>query len=129
MDMTVLASWIAIVLLLGSTVFQLAIILGAPLGEYAFGGQNKGSLPKNLRIGSVITSLLYLGIIGHLLAQLGHLPRLLSPSLNSATNWIIVGLFSLALVMNTITRSNKERAIWAPVALVLLVTSIVIALG
>lgn len=129
MNLTFVASWIAIGFLSGVSIFQLAIMAGAPLGEYAFGGQNKGKLPRNLRIGSAITTVLYLALIGHFLGQIGILPRLLDSQLNSVANWAVVGLFSIALIMNTITRSKKERAIWAPVSLVLVAASIVIALG
>ncbi len=111
------------------TCFQIALISGAPCGEYAFGGQNKGVLPRNLRIGSAITTFLYLGMAGHYLAQLGVFPKLLSPELNQLANWAIVGINAIALIMNTITPSKKERMIWAPVALVLLGTSLVIALN
>ena len=124
-----ISAWLNILLLVLVTCFQVAIISGAPWGEYAFGGKNKGVLPKNLRIGSVITSFLYLGIAGHYLTQLGIFPKLLSPELNQVANWAIVGINTLALTMNTITPSKKERMIWAPVALVLLVTSVAIALN
>ena len=124
-----ISAWLNILVLLLVTAFQIALISGAPWGEYAFGGQNKGALPRNLRIGSVITSFLYLGIAGHYLAQLGIFPKLLSPELNQIANWAIVGINSLALIMNTITPSKKERMIWAPTALMLLATSVVVALN
>jgi hypothetical protein len=123
-----ISAWLNISVLLLVTCFQIALILGAPLGEYAFGGKNKGALPRNLRIGSVVTSLMYSAIIGHYLAQLGILPRLLASELNLLANWVIVGLNGLALIMNSITPSKKERMVWAPVALALLATSVVIAL-
>jgi hypothetical protein len=123
------SAWLNILVLLLVTAFQVALISGAPWGEYAFGGQNKGVLPRNLRIGSAITSFLYLGIAGHYLAQLGIFPKLLSPDLNQVANWVIVGINTLALIMNTITPSKKERMIWAPVALALLVGSVAIAIN
>ena len=128
MELDGIFAWIAIVCLVGISLFQIALIAGAPWGEIAFGGQNKGSLPVNLRIGSAISVFVYLGVIGHFLAQLDLLPKLLDPGWNLVANWVIVGLFSIALVMNSITPSKKERAIWAPVALVLLIASLIIAL-
>jgi hypothetical protein len=120
------SAWLNILVLALVSCFQIALISGAPWGEYAFGGQNKGVLPRNLRIGSVITTFLYLGMAGHYLAQLGVFPKLLSPELNQLANWAVVGLNALALIMNTITPSKKERMIWVPVALVLLATSLVL---
>lgn len=124
-----ISAWLNIAVLLLVTCFQIALISGAPWGEYAFGGRIQGVLPRNLRIGSALTSLIYLGIAGHYLAQLGVFPKLLENDLNQAANWAIVGINGLALIMNTITPSKKERMLWAPVALVLLATSIVIALN
>ena len=124
-----IAVWLTLTLLALITLFQIALIAGAPWGEYAFGGKNKGALPRNLRIGSAISSFLYLGIAGHYLAQIGVFPQLLDANLNSIANWSIVGINSLSLIMNTITPSKKERMIWAPVALILLGASILIALN
>ena len=123
------SAWLNILVLALVTCFQIALISGAPWGEYAFGGQNKGVLPIRLRIGSVITTFLYLGIAGHYLAQLGVFPKFLGPDLNQLANWVIVALNALALIMNTITPSKKERMLWAPVALALLATSLVLALN
>ena len=124
-----IATWVTVTLLTVITLFQIALISGAPWGEYAFGGRHKGPLPRNLRLGSAISSFMYLGIAGHLLAQIGIFPQLLDANLNSIANWAIVGIFSLALIMNTITPSKKERLVWGPVALVLLACSVIIALG
>ena len=124
-----ISAWLNIVVLLLVTCFQIALISGAPWGEYAFGGRIQGVLPRNLRIGSVITSFLYVGIAGHYLAQVGLFPKLLSPELNQVANWVIVGINSLALIMNTITPSKKERTIWAPITLLLLATSVAVALA
>jgi hypothetical protein len=124
-----IAVWLSVTLLALVTLFQIALIAGAPWGEYAFAGRHKGVLPRNLRIGSAISSFLYLGIAGHYLAQIGVFTQLLDANLNSIANWSIVGINSLALIMNTITPSKKERMIWAPVALILLGASILIALN
>ncbi len=39
--------------------FQAALLAGAPLGEYAWGGQHR-VLPRRLRIGSAVAIVLYL---------------------------------------------------------------------
>lgn len=129
MDLFEISVWINVIALSIVGCFQLALVLGAPWGEFAFGGRTPGKLPKNLRIASAFSIALYLGIAGHYLAQVGILPKLLPQQLNSMGNWVIVGLNGLSLIMNTISRSAKERAAWAPVALVLLATSWVVALG
>jgi len=42
--------------------------------------------------------------------------------------WGVVAFAGLSLVLNTITPSVRERAIWAPVALVMLASSLVVAI-
>ena len=42
-------------------------------------------------------------------------------------SWMVVAAATVSLVLNLITPSAGERAIWAPVAVVLLVTSLVVA--
>ena len=128
-NIAVVSTWIVIVTLALVSLFQIALIAGAPMGEYAFGGQNPGKLPAKFRIGSVFTLAIYVGIIGHLLAQLGILPKMLPVGLNSVANWAIFGLNLLGLLMNAISRSKKERNMWVPVLLLSVVLSIIVALG
>jgi phosphate starvation-inducible membrane PsiE len=111
------------------SLFQIALILGAPMGEYAFGGQVKGKLPIKMRIGSVISLGLYFAQIGHYLAQAGVLTKFFDTQVNSVVNWVFVGIAALALLMNSISRSEKERKLWVPVALLLLVLTVLVALG
>ena len=104
-------------------IFQVALALGAPLGEWAFGGQNQGRLPVRLRVTSAVSVGVYALIALH------YLMPWYSQEVVSVVNWVLVGFNSMSFVMNTITRSKKERTVWAPIALVLLVTSLVIALN
>ena len=50
---------------LATALFQLALVLGAPMGEYAFGGQNVGKLPLGYRIGSAVSFVIMLALAGH----------------------------------------------------------------
>jgi hypothetical protein len=109
--------------------FQLALVLGAPMGEYAFGGQNVGKLPPRFRIGSSISFVVLLAIAGHYFAQAGVFTPLLAPDLNSVVNWVLVGFNVLGLIMNAISRSKKERTMWVPVLLLSVVLAVVVALG
>ncbi|MEY3538234.1 MAG: hypothetical protein RL645_1048 [Actinomycetota bacterium] len=123
------STWIVILALAAVSLFQIALILGAPMGEYAFGGQNPGKLPGKFRAMSGVTLLVYLGIVGHMLAQIEILPRMLPDDLNRIANWVIFGLNILSFVMNSISRSKKERDMWVPVALMLSVASFFVARG
>lgn len=126
--MTFAAILMAIVQILVA-LFQLALVLGAPMGEYAFGGQHLGKLPVQYRVGSAISFLVLLAIAGHYLAQAGVFTPLLTEGLNSVANWVLVGFNVVGLIMNGISRSKKERNMWVPVLLLSVVLSIIVALG
>lgn len=108
--------------------FHVAIIAGAPLGEYSYGGMTSGPLPRPLRFSSGLSVALFLAIAGHGLAQAGIIRTALPDAGNSVANWAIVGLLAVATLMNTITRSKKERNIWAPVSFVMLAAALVLML-
>ena len=113
---------------LATALFQLAIVFGAPFGEYAFGGQAVGVLPARLRVTSAISTLMLLVFAGHYLAQLNVLTRLLPDDQNAISNWVMVGFNLLAAVMNNITRSKKEKQLWGSTTIAMLVASVIVAL-
>ncbi|WP_296630674.1 hypothetical protein [Rhodoluna sp.] len=108
--------------------FQVALVFGAPMGEYAFGGQHKGKLPARFRFASAVAILIYAAIAGHYLAQIGVLPKLLPAELNDIGNWALVGFNVVGLIMNSISRSKLERQLWVPVLLLLTICSALVAL-
>lgn len=111
-----------------TALFQLALVFGAPMGEYAYGGQMPGKLPIPYRVSSAISFFLMLAIAGHYLAQLGLVPKLLSPELNQWANWGLIGFAALAAVMNNITRSVKEKRLWGSTTIAMLIASVIVAL-
>lgn len=108
--------------------FQLALVLGAPLGEYAFGGQRAGVLPPGFRVASFFSMVLALAIAGHYLAQLGVLTPMLAPDLNQVVNWGLVGFAALSAIANNITRSQKEKRLWGGPTVATLIAAVIIAL-
>ncbi|MEY3560988.1 MAG: hypothetical protein RL068_140 [Actinomycetota bacterium] len=113
---------------LATALFQLALVLGAPMGEYAYGGQMPGRLPIPYRVSSAFSFLLMLAFAGHYLAQLGIVPMLLPADQNQIVNWILVGFSALAAIMNNITRSQKERRLWGATTIAMLIAAVIVAL-
>ena len=111
-----------------TALFQLAIVFGAPLCEYAFGGQNPGALPTRFRVSSFFSFLFLLAIAGHYLAQTGVLQPLLDPSGNAIVNWVLVGSAALATLLNNITRSQKEKRLWGGTTIAMLLAAIIVAI-
>jgi hypothetical protein len=109
--------------------FQVALAAGAPWGEYAYGGTRTGKLPVGFRINSVVAALVMVAIAGHYLAQLGVFEPLLDSAGNSVVNWVLVGFTGLSAIANNITRSKKERAVWAIPTILMFIAALLVALN
>jgi len=107
--------------------FQIAIVLGAPLGEYAYGGQNPGILKLPLRIASAFSALVMFAIAGHYLAQLGVFTPLLDEAGNSIANWGFAVFAGLSAIANNITRSQKEKRLWGGTTIAMLLAAVIVA--
>ena len=127
--MATTAAILICVILLGAGVFQALLAAGKPWGEWAFGGQMKGTLPTPYRIASLVSISIYAAQIAHYLGQAGVLTSAFSASTNQTINWVLVGFFALGTLMNGISRSKKERALWTPILAVSLLLSLAVALG
>lgn len=112
---------------LATALFQLALVLGAPMGEYAFGGQAP-NLPVRYRVASAVSFVVMLAISGHYIAQLGIFTPLLPASQNAVVNWVLVGFFGLSAVMNNITKSEKEKRLWGGTTVAMLLAAVIVAI-
>lgn len=118
----------ACVVLAGLAVFQAILVAGAPLGRYAWGGQHQ-VLPRNLRIGSAVSIVLY-ALFGYVaLGKAGIVAPLGGMAFTSVAMWVLTGYFALGVVMNAISRSKPERLVMTPVALLLALLYFTVAAG
>jgi hypothetical protein len=112
----------------GVIAFQIALALGAPWGAYAMGGSFPGRFPPRMRLAAVGQAVL-LGLLALIVLSSAGLidARILAdfPFLI----WLVVAFSAVSLVLNAISRSKGERRIWVPVAVVMLGTSLVVALS
>jgi hypothetical protein len=107
--------------------FQIALTSGAPWGEWAFGGQNPGVLPKSFRITSGLSIIVYALQIIHFGSRAGWWVPVFGEPVASILDWIFVAFFALGTVMNGISRSRKERFLWTPVVAISLACALWIA--
>lgn len=122
------AAYVLFALLGVLALFQLALALGAPLGRYAMGGMVEGAYPAPMRIAALAQIAIYALIGAITFSRLGWaFPGFAQQG--RIAMWIVVGLFALGTLMNAISRSAGERAIWTPVALVMALASLRIALA
>lgn len=119
----VFASLIAIVIL-----FQLALAAGAPWGSYAMGGKFPGKYPPAMRIAAIFQIMILVLIAFIVLSKSGLILPEWLPFTNSAI-WVVVAFSFIGTILNLITRSVWERRIWAPVTVLLLVSSFIVAGG
>ena len=107
--------------------FQIVMAMGAPWGHLAMGGRYPGKYPTGIRIVALVQAVVLALLALVVLIR----ARMILPDLYQATGvaiWVVVGTNGISLVMNLITPSKWERILWAPVALVLAVCSLVVAL-
>ncbi len=119
----VFTAFIAIVIL-----FQIALAAGVPWGSYAMGGKFPGKFPPTMRIASLIQVIILTFITSIVLIKSG----LIFPDWHAFTKaaiWFVVAFSVIATVMNLITRSVWERRLWAPVSVLMLITSMIVAVG
>jgi hypothetical protein len=112
----------------GVIAFQLALAAGAPWGAYAMGGAFPGQFPPELRVAAVVQAVILALLALVVLAR----ADMALPKWSRASRWliwIVVAFSTISLVLNTITPSAGERAIWMPVALVMLICSAIVAVS
>ena len=109
-------------------VFQIALALGAPWGAYAMGGAYPGQFPPALRIAALAQAGILIGLAGIVLARAGIALKRWERVARWMI-WVAVAFSAVSLVLNLITPSAGERMLWAPVALVLFVCSLLVATG
>lgn len=108
--------------------FQVALALGAPWGGYAMGGRFPRQFPPRMRVAAIAQAVVLSLAVVVVLSD----ASIVVPSLAATFPgliWLVVALSAVSLVLNTLTPSVRERRIWAPVAVVMLVCGLVVAVS
>jgi hypothetical protein len=106
--------------------FQVALALGAPFGDAAFGGAHTGRLPSGYRLVSTGAAAFWLLAALHALSRGGTLTRCPRAGDRRFT-WVLVGLTAVGALMNAASSSPWERFGWAPYTLALAILCLVLA--
>ena len=124
--MTDIAAWVFAAVALFAACFQLALGAGAPLGELAMGGRYPGQFPVQMRVAAIVQGV----IIGVLAAIVLTKAGVVATPLDAPwLIWIVVAFSAVSLFVNAISRSPKERRMWVPAAIVMLGSSLVVAIA
>ena len=108
--------------------FQAALALGAPWGNLAMGGRHPGRLPPPMRIAALF-QMVVLGLLAAVVLSRAGLQFPASFALSTRLIWAVVAFSGLSAVLNIITPSQEERRLWGPVAVVMLLSSLIVALS
>ena len=128
MTLSTVAAGLFALLTTVACLFQLALAAGAPWGHLAMGGRYPGRFPPKLRVAALAQLAVLVGLGLVVLSRAG----LLLPAWRGASDtliWVVVGFSALSAAGNLATQSRMERALWAPVTIVLLACSVLVALG
>ena len=120
--MTVQIAHLYATAMLAIAFFQVALILGAPLGRYTQGGQQEGALPLSGRIIAAVSIPIVL-FQGLAILSAAGFPGLGWPLW---TGWVAFAVTGVSTVLNWITPSKPECAVWGPIMLVLSAMALVV---
>jgi hypothetical protein len=100
--------------------FQVALALGAPLGQHVLGGRNTGVLSRRLRVASVAAAAILAGAAIVVLARSAVIgwPAEFAGLLGPAC-WVIAGYMALNTLGNLKSTSRLERTVFAGVTAIL----------
>lgn len=116
-----------VVMLGGLSAFQIALVCGAPLGKFAWGGQHT-RLPLNLRLGALSAVLRYVFIAFIALNRVGAI-TVLPNEFSFWVMWLIVAHLGFSVILSFLSVSKYEKATLAPYTLGIGFLSLFIALG
>jgi len=86
-------------------------------------------LPTKLRIGSIVSIVLYALFALVLVDRSGLAPIFGGGVFGVVAAWVLLGYFTLGIIMNAISRSTQERKVMVPATAVLGACTLVIALS
>lgn len=114
-----------VLLLLG--LFQVALAAGAPLGHLAWGGQHRVLSPP-LRIGSLVSILLY-ALMAMVVLSKAAVVHIIPDGVATIGTWAVSAYCLVGIAMNALSRSKPERIAMVPVATLLFLLSLPVALA
>jgi hypothetical protein len=108
--------------------FQAALAVGVPWGRAAWGGAHE-RLPGALRVASAFAVTLWVVAAMVVLSRAGFDWSPIPFSAATWGTWVLFGMLLLGTVMNLASRSRLERLIQTPVAAVLAILCLLVALS
>jgi hypothetical protein len=117
-------------LLAFTILFQIGLMVKKPWGEWTMGGYIKGVLPTKLRFAAFLSFLILVFFSLVVINKVG----LFGANFNFLdwsklwSKFLIIGFNVLAVIANSATRSLKERKLWQPITILMLLCSLALFL-
>jgi hypothetical protein len=124
----VLAANIFIVLSIVIAIFQLALALGAPLGEYTMGGKFPGKLPNKMRAAALVQILILLFFVFIVTSKAG-IAFEQYYGFGRIGIWFIVAFFIFGSIVNLSSPSKKEKLVMGPANIIAVISTFLVALN
>jgi hypothetical protein len=128
--MTNLAPLLAVVFaaVLGAlAVLQVLLVVGVPLGRFAWGGQ-QDRLPIRLRVAACLSILIYVVFASVALTHSRVITTPVPSLIIAIAMWVVTAYLFLSLLPNLVTKSVHEKRLMTPVSAVLAILALLIAL-
>jgi hypothetical protein len=120
---------IAVIIFILLTFIQITLAFGAPWGKIAWGGKIEGKLPRNLRIGSLLTVFIFIFITITTLDRVNLISVFNNSQISVVATWIFAGFLVLNTLGNFMSVSKWEKRIMTPASLIASVCLFIIAIG
>lgn len=123
-----IGAYVFIVLSFGIMILQVALALGAPLGDYTLGGQYPGKLPNKLRIAALVQMLILAFFTAIVISRAGiGLNGLFGFS--KIAIWFVFAFFILGTFVNFSSKSPKEKWVTGPLNVIALLSVLWVAIS
>ena len=126
--MTTMVALTFVSILAALAVLQLLLIMGLPLGRFAWGGQHD-RLSTRLRVSAGIAIVIYAAMA---VIALGRADVVVVPVAGLALTismWVVAAYLCLSVLPNLASKSVSEKRLMAPVSALLAVLAVVIAVS
>lgn len=123
----ILLANIYIVLTIIIVLFQLALVFGAPLGEYTMGGKFPGKLPVKMRIAALI-QIFILILFASLVIAKARIAIEQYHNIGRIGIWFVVAFFVLGSIVNLSSTSRKEKLVMGSANIIALIITLLIAM-
>ncbi|MBK5268584.1 MAG: hypothetical protein JJE47_14250 [Acidimicrobiia bacterium] len=121
------APWVYFSLTCLVILFQLGLAVGLPWGSVAMGGKYPGKFPHHMRGAAVVQALILAALAATVLTRADVIfPQWLATS--RILTWFVVAFGIISVVLNLTTPSKWERRIWGPVTVLMLLSSLAVAI-